>query len=312
MAHYLVTGGAGFIGSNIVEELLARGERVRVLDNFSTGRRENLKPFLARVELIAGDLRDPDAVSQAVRGVDYVLHQGALPSVPRSVRDPLASNASNVTGTLTLLKAAREASVARVVYASSSSVYGDTPTLPKSEDMAPMPRSPYAVSKLAGEYYGRVFHAVYGLETVALRYFNIFGPRQDPASQYAGVIPSFIKSLLKSQPPVIYGDGLQSRDFTFVANAVQANLRAATAPGVAGGVFNIACGVRFTLNDLVGLLNKIMGISVVPHHAEARLGDVQHSLADITRARAALGYDPLVGFEDGLRRTVDWYRRAEA
>ena len=308
MAFYLVTGGAGFIGSNIVEELVRRGERVRVLDNFSTGRRENLTLLLERVELIEGDLQDPAAVRQAVEGTDYVLHHAALPSVQRSVDDPLASNAANVTGTLNLLLAAREAGVKRVVYASSSAAYGDGPTLPKREDMLPQPKSPYAVSKLAGEHYCRVFAEVYRLETVSLRYFNVFGPRQDPASQYAAVIPLFIMSMLQSAPPAVYGDGLQSRDFTYVSNVVQANLLAAAAPGVAGRVFNVACGQQYTLLELIATLDEILGVQVPPVHTAPRPGDVRHSLADITAAQEALGYQTAVDFHEGLRRTVAWYR----
>jgi len=308
LAFYLVTGGAGFIGSNIVEELVRRGERVRVLDNFSTGRRENLTLLLERVELIEGDLQDPAAVRQAVEGTDYVLHHAALPSVQRSVDDPLASNAANVTGTLNLLLAAREAGVKRVVYASSSAAYGDGPTLPKREDMLPQPKSPYAVSKLAGEHYCRVFAEVYRLETVSLRYFNVFGPRQDPASQYAAVIPLFIMSMLQSAPPAVYGDGLQSRDFTYVSNVVQANLLAAAAPGVAGRVFNVACGQQYTLLELIATLDEILGVQVPPVHTAPRPGDVRHSLADITAAQEALGYRTAVDFHEGLRRTVAWYR----
>jgi UDP-glucose 4-epimerase len=305
---YLVTGGAGFIGSNIVEELVRRGERVRVLDNFSTGKRENLSAFVEDIELVEGDLRDPPTVRQAVENVDYILHQGALPSVQRSVDDPLATHAVNATGTLNLLTAAREAGVKRVVYAASSSVYGDSPTLPKREDMMPRPKSPYAVSKLAGEQYCRACTEVYGLETVCLRYFNVFGPRQDPNSQYSGVIPLFITAMLRGEPPIVHGDGLQSRDFSYVDNVVQANLLAATAPGAIGRVFNVACGERYTLLDMIAALNDILGTRIEPVHTEPRIGDVRHSLADISAAREALGYRVLVDFYDGLRRTVAWYR----
>ena len=308
MTFYLVTGGAGFIGSHIVEELIRRGEPVRVLDNFSTGRRENIAPFLEHIELIEGDLRDLPTVHRAVEGVDYVLHQAALSSVPRSVADPLASNAANVTGTLHLLVAARDAGVKRVVYASSSSAYGDSPTLPKQEDMPTAPKSPYAVSKLAGEQYCRAFTEVYGLETVSLRYFNVFGPRQDPASQYAAVIPKFITAMLQGEPPTVYGDGHQSRDFTYVANVVHANLLAATAPGVAGRVFNVACGQRYTLLDLIAILNEILDTHITPIHTDPRPGDVRHSLADVTAAQEALGYRAEMDFREGLRRTVVWYR----
>lgn len=308
MALYLVTGGAGFIGSNIVEELLKRGEKVRVLDNFSTGRKENTALFGSQIELVEGDLRDLKTVKAAVEGADYILHQAALPSVPRSISDPIASNEANVSGTVNLLVAAKDAGVKRVVYASSSSAYGDTPTLPKVETMIPNPLSPYAVSKLAGEYYCQVFYSVYGLETVSLRYFNIFGPRQDPASQYAAVIPLFIQAMLKGEAPTIFGDGLQSRDFTFVANAVEANLLAATAPKAAGGVFNIACGERYSLLQLVEALNRILNTGVEPVHAESRPGDVKHSLADISQAERLLGYRPSIKFEEGLKNTVEWYK----
>jgi len=307
MVVYLVTGGAGFIGSNIVHELVARGEGVRVLDNFSTGRRENLAGVLNDIELIEGDLRDPSACRRAVAGVEYVLHQGAIPSVQRSVDDPSISNDANVSGTLNLLIAARDAGVRRVVYASSSSVYGDSPTLPKHEDMTPRPRSPYAVSKLAAEYYCQVFTEVYGLETVSLRYFNVFGPRQDPTSQYSAVIPLFVQAMLAGEPPVVYGDGLQSRDFTYVSNNVEANLLAATAPGVAGRVFNIACGKRYTLLDLIAMLNDILGTHIDPVFAPPRPGDVKHSLADIRLAQEQMSYTVDVNFETGLERTVTWY-----
>ena len=308
MARYLVTGGAGFIGSHIVEQLVRRGEAVRVLDNFITGRRENLAPFLEHIDLIEGDLRDLPTVRRAVDGVNYVLHQGALPSVPRSVADPLTSNASNVAGTLHVLVAARDAQIRRVVCASSSSIYGDSPTLPKQENMPAWPKSPYAVSKLAGEGYCRAFTEVYGLETVCLRYFNVFGPRQDPASQYAAVIPRFITAMLQGDVPTIYGDGYQSRDFTYVSNVVDANLLATAAPGVAGRVFNVACGQRHTLLDLVAILNGVLGTQIKPVHTAPRPGDVLHSMADIMAAREALGYCAEVDFRDGLRRTVDWYK----
>ncbi len=308
MTLYLVTGGAGFIGSNIVEELVRRGERVRVFDDFSTGKRENLAAFVDDIELVEGDLRDPPAVHQAVQGVDYILHQGALPSVQRSIDNPLATHAVNATGTLNLLIAAREAGVKRVVYAASSSVYGDSPTLPKREDMTPRPKSPYAVSKLAGEQYCRAITEVYGLETVCLRYFNVFGPRQDPNSQYSGVIPLFITTMLQGEPPTVHGDGLQSRDFSYISNVVQANLLAATAPGATGRVFNIACGKRYTLLDMIAALNDILGTRIEPVYVEPRAGDVRHSLADISAAQEVLGYRVLVNFYDGLRQTVAWYR----
>jgi UDP-glucose 4-epimerase len=310
LTFYLVTGGAGFIGSNIVEELVRRGERVRVLDDFSTGKRENLSVLVDDIELAEGDLRDPSAVRQAVEGVDYVLHQGALPSVQRSVDDPLTSHAVNATGTLNLLHAAREAGVKRVVYAASSSVYGDGPALPKQEDMIPRPKSPYAVSKLAGEQYCRAFTEVYGLETVCLRYFNVFGPRQDPTSQYSGVIPLFITAMLKGRQPTVHGDGLQSRDFSYISNIVHANLLAAAAPGAAGRVFNVACGQRYTLLDMIAALNDILGTQIEPVHTEPRVGDVRHSLADISVAQEVLDYRVLVDFYDGLRQTVAWYQES--
>ena len=308
MTTYLVTGGAGFIGSNIVVELLQRGERVRVLDNFSTGRRKNLSDVLDNIELIEGDLRDLDTCRRAVRGVDYVLHQGAVPSVQRSIDDPITSNDANIKGTLNLLIAARDADVRRLVYASSSSIYGDSPTLPKQENMPLRPKSPYAVSKLAAEHYCRIFTSVFGLETVSLRYFNVFGPRQDPASHYAAVIPLFIKAMLAGKPPTIYGDGLQSRDFTYVGNNVHANLLAAMAEDVAGQVFNVACGQRYTLLELVATLNEILGMHIEPLFAPPRPGDVKHSLADISRAQAKLGYTVKVDFRAGLGKTVAWYR----
>jgi nucleoside-diphosphate-sugar epimerase len=305
---YLVTGGAGFIGSNIVEELLRRGETVRVLDNFSSGKRENLAPFLDRIEVVDGDLRGYHVVREAVAGIDVVLHQAALPSVPRSVRDPLTSDEVNVHGTLTLLHAARDAGVKRLVYASSSSVYGNAPELPKHEGMAPNPRSPYAVSKLAAELYCRVFGDLYGLETVSLRYFNVFGPRQDPSSQYSAVIPKFITALVRGKRPVIYGDGQQSRDFTYVLNVVEANLRAAEAALPERAVFmNCACHGRTSLNDLVCELNRILGTSLQSEYAPERPGDVKHSFAAIDRMVSVLGYQPTVSFQEGLSRTCAYY-----
>jgi len=309
MAVYLVTGGAGFIGSHIVEQLVRRGERVRVLDNFSTGRRENLTPFLDQIELLEGDLRHAEICRRAVKGVEVVLHQAAVPSVQRSVDDPRLSHDANTTGTLNLLIAARDAGVRRLVYASSSSIYGDSPTLPKHEGMPPQPRSPYAASKIAGEYYCQVFTEVYGLETVSLRYFNVFGPRQDPTSQYAAVVPIFITALLRGEPVTVHGDGLQSRDFTYVSNNVQANLLAATAPEVTGRVFNIACGKRVTLLELLDVLAEIVAVDVKRQHTDPRPGDVKHSLADISRAQAELGYEVTVDLVEGLRRTVEWYRQ---
>lgn len=285
-SRYLVTGGAGFIGSNIVEKLLTRGDSVRVFDNLSTGKRENLAPFLNDIEFIEGDLRDEAAVRNATAGCDYVLHQGALGSVPRSIADPVTTNEVNIRGTLNALMAARDAGVKRFVAASSSSVYGNTPTLPKVESMTMLPRSPYAVSKLATEKYCQAFHAVYGLETIALRYFNIFGPKQDPASQYAAVIPLFITKAMRGEAPVVHGDGLQSRDFTFVENAVSANLLACDAPSsnVAGEFFNVACGARYSLIDILNGIGDALGKTVTPVHEPARAGDVRDSLAEIGRA----------------------------
>ena len=313
---YLVTGGAGFIGSHIVESLLRRGERVAVLDDFSTGRRQNLEavlrsrsPSAPEPEVIEGDIRDAETVRRAVRGASHVLHQAALPSVVRSVEDPLSSHEVNASGTLLLLVAARDAGVKRFVYASSSSVYGDTPELPKVEAMTPAPLSPYAVSKLCGEYYCRIAHALYGLETVSLRYFNIFGPRQDPTSQYAAVVPNFVTAVLSGRSPMVYGDGLQSRDFTYIDNAVQANLKACEAPSSAAGrAYNVACGSAATLLDLLRVLEKLTGSTVRPTHERPRPGDVRHSLAAIDEARRSLGYEPTVGLEEGVRRTVDAFR----
>jgi len=305
MIRYLVTGGAGFIGSNIVEELLKRGDFVRVLDNFSTGRRSNLDKFKNDIDLIEGDIRSYHVVQKACQGIDFVLHQAALPSVPRSIFDPITSNDVNVNGTLNILHAAKECNVKRVIYASSSSVYGDNPKSPKSEDFIPNPKSPYAVSKLTGEYYCKVFHQIYGLETVSLRYFNVFGLRQDPNSQYAAVIPKFLKMIKNGQSPTIHGDGNQSRDFTFVKNNVDANLIACTAPNAAGKVFNIACGESYSLNQLVELLNNILGTNIQPQYGPERSGDVKHSLADISRAKEDLNYRPLVMFKEGLKILVD-------
>ena len=307
MAHYLVTGGGGFVGSNIVQTLLERGERVRVLDNFATGRQQNLAGLANEIELIEGDIRDPQVTARAVAGVDYVLHQAALGSVPRSVQDPITSNDVNVNGTLNMLWAAKQAGVKRFVTASSSSVYGNTPQLPKEEAMSPNPISPYAVSKLACERYTMSFHAVYGLPTVALRYFNVFGPKQDPLSQYAAVIPRFISAIKKGEAPVVYGDGEQSRDFTFIENVVQANLLACTAPAAPGQFMNIACGDRYSLNTLLQLLAEIIGKDVRPIYQAERSGDVKHSLASIERAKKVLGFSPAVNFRDGLKRTVAWF-----
>ncbi len=308
---YLVTGGAGFIGSNIVRKLVSDGEKVRVFDDFSTGRRENLAG-LDSAGIIEGSLTDMAALRGALSGVEYVLHQGAIPSVPRSIADPLQSNETNITGTLNLLTAAKEAGVRRVVFAASSSAYGDTEVLPKVETMDGDPLSPYAVGKFAGELYARVFAGIYGLETVSLRYFNIFGPYQDPASEYAAVIPKFIKAMLKGDPPTIYGDGELSRDFTYIDNAVEANLLACRSNRVGRGeVINIASGERYSLNQLVKALNEIMGTAIGPVYTKSQPGDVKHSLADISKARDLLNYEVKVSFRDGLKRTIGWFRANE-
>jgi UDP-glucose 4-epimerase len=312
MSLYLVTGGAGFIGSALVHELVRRGERVRVYDNLITGHRNNLETVDGPFEFIEVDLNDRARLEAALEGVDFVLHQAAIPSVPRSVADPIASHEANATGTLNLLWAAHRAKVRRVVYAASSSAYGDTPALPKVETMPPNPLSPYAVNKLMGEYYGRVFTQVYGLETVSLRYFNIFGPRQDPNSPYSGVLSRFITALLEGRPVTIYGDGEQSRDFTYVANAVSANLLACTAPKAPGQVINIGVGQRTTLNQTLAALGRIMGVEPMAEHQPPRAGDVRDSLADIRLAAGCLGYQPVVGFDEGLRLTVEWYRQSRA
>lgn len=309
MTTYLVTGGAGFIGSNIVARLVEEeGSKIKVLDDFSTGKRENLSNFLDRIELIEASIMNFDIVKKALEGVDYCFHQAALPSVARSIEAPLASNEINITGTLNILIAAKELGVKRVIYASSSSVYGDTPVLPKREDMPLSPLSPYAVTKLTGEKYCHLFYTIYGLETISLRYFNVFGPNQDPASTYAAVIPKFITAMIKGKEPIIYGDGGQSRDFTFIDNVVEANIRATKATAGLGGTFNIACGQRVTINELVKDLTKILNVNIKPIHSDARTGDVRHSLADISNAQNCLGYEPKVGFEEGLRFTVEWYK----
>jgi UDP-glucose 4-epimerase len=299
----LVTGGGGFIGSHLADRLCRDGHRVRVLDNFATGRRENLLHLITDIELIEGDIQSYERVHNAVRGSELVFHAAALPSVPRSVQDPLTSNASNVTGTLNVLLASRDEGVRRVVFASSSSVYGANRELPKREDMPAHPIAPYAVAKLAAEGYCRAFFDVYGLETVSLRYFNVFGPRQDPVSQYAAVIPSFITALIGGQSPVVYGDGEQSRDFTYVDNAVEAGLLAADADGVAGETFNVACGERTSLNEVLAALRELSGCQEAAEYADPRPGDVAHSLADISRARERLGYEPGIGVRRGLELT---------
>ncbi len=311
MAKYLITGVAGFIGSNIAHTLVAQGHQVRGIDNLSDGRMGNLAGILDRVDLRQADITDDDAMRSACTGMDYVLHQAARGSVPRSLADPVGSNHANVVGTLKVLHAAREAGVRRVVLASSSSVYGDTPTLPKREDMPCAPISPYAVSKYAGELYAQSFAHLLGLESVCLRYFNVFGPRQHPTSQYAAVIPKFIRAMLQGQQPVIFGDGQTSRDFTFVDNVVSANLLACRAPAekVSGQVFNVATGKSFSLNQLCSLLQELTGYSGAPSYAPARSGDIKDSLADSSRARKAMEYETLVDFKEGLRRTVEWYRQ---
>src|SRR5947209_6711398 len=315
MAKYLVTGIAGFIGSSIARELLERGESVRGLDDFSTGKWENIAEIKNKIDFRGVSLLDTDGVASACQGIDYILHQAALPSVPKSVAEPELTHNVNVNGTLNLLLAARDAGVKRVIYAASSSAYGNSETLPKHEGMIPRPISPYAVQKLTGEYYMQAFSAVYGLESVSLRYFNIFGPRQDANSQYSAVLAKFITQMQKDETPTIFGDGVQSRDFTFVANAVQANLKACFAPAaeVSGKVFNIATGDRFTLKETFEMLSQIISFSGPARYAEPRTGDVKHSLAAITLAQKHLGYLPAIGFEEGLKRTVAWYQQqAEA
>jgi len=308
MSNYLVTGGAGFIGSNIVEELVRHGHSVRVLDNFATGRRENVAPFLDKIDLIDGDIRDEEACRCAVDGIDYVLHQAAMVSVPRSLAEPVMISDVNIMGTMKLLTAAAKARVRRFVYAASSSAYGDQSVSFKNEQLLPMPLSPYAAAKLAGEYLCQAYSRSMGLEAVGLRYFNVFGPRQDPMSQYSAVIPLFVTAVIEDRRPTIYGDGLQTRDFTFVANNVQANILAVTTDKpVAGRSINIACGTSYTLLDLLRAINTALGKNIEPVFAPARKGDVKHSLADIKLAQELLGYDVEVDFNEGIRRTVAWY-----
>jgi UDP-glucose 4-epimerase len=308
MTSYLVTGGAGFIGSNLVDELLRRGHGVRVLDNVSTGRLENLAGVRDRIEFFDADICNLETIRPCFAGVHYVLHLAALPSVPRSVADPLSANKVNIEGTLNVLLASRDAKVKRVVFAASSAAYGDNPTLPRVESHEPLPMSPYALTKLAGEYYCQIFTRLYGLEAVALRYFNIFGPRQNPHSQYTGVLSKFIAAYIKGTTPTIFGDGEQSRDFTYVDNVVDATLRACTAPEAPGRVINVGVGGRFTLNQTIALLNEIFGKQVTPRYDPPRDGDVLHSQANISLARQVLGYEPKVPYEQGLRKTVEWYR----
>ncbi len=306
---YLVTGGAGFIGSHLVEALVVRGEEVVVLDDFSTGKRENLAGVHSRIELIEGSICDLATVQRACRGVDIVLHQAARTSVPQSVQDPLETHAVNVDGTLNVLLAARQAKVRRVVVASSAAVYGQSPELPKTESMRPEPLSPYGVTKYIAELYAQVFGHIYGLENVSLRYFNVFGPRQDARSPYSGVLSKFCAALLAGETPTIYGDGTQSRDFVYVENVVQANLLASQAPDVSGMTFNIGTGTRISLKEVLGSLTRIAGIAISPTHLPSRAGDILHSQADISRAQQYLGYRPQVSFEEGLRRTWAWYRQ---
>jgi len=310
MSLYLITGIAGFIGSSIARALLSRGERVRGVDNFATGKRENIAEILNRIDFREADINDPDAMREACSGVDFVLHQAAIPSVPKSVLDPLGNNRANIDGTVTVLMATLDAKVKRVVYAASSSAYGNTPKLPKHEEMRPDPISPYAVAKLASEHYMISFYRCYGLETVCLRYFNIFGPRQDPSSPYSGVLAKFTTQMLRGEQPTINGDGEQSRDFTYIDNAVEANLLACSAPAnkVAGQMFNVATGRRVTLNETFKVLQDLTAYHRQPKYGPVREGDVKHSLADISKAEEGLGYRPLVDFEEGLKRTVDWYR----
>ena len=311
MAHYLVTGGAGFIGSHLSEELIRRGHRTRVADSLVTGKRANLD-HINGVEFVQGDLADVEFAKRAVEGCDFVLHQAALPSVPRSVKDPITSNRANIDATLNVLVASRDAKVKRVVFAGSSSAYGNTLTLPKHEGMPSNPLSPYALQKVVGEQYLQMFTTLYGLETVTIRYFNVFGPRQDPSSQYSGVISLFATALLDNRAPTIYGDGEQTRDFTYVANVVDGVLRACEAPGASGKVINVATGDRISLNRLFEAMRKLIGADVKPAYGPPRAGDVKDSQADITRAKELLGYEPLIRLEEGLRRTIDWYQSQRA
>jgi UDP-glucose 4-epimerase len=308
MENFLVTGGAGFIGSNICRKLICQGCFVRVIDNLLTGKKSNLADIIDKIEFIQADMGDEKVARSAMKDVDVVLHQGALPSVPRSVDDPAAAHQHNVDDTFTLLLAARDAGVKRIVYASSSAAYGDTPTLPKVETLPPQPLSPYAVGKLAGEYYAKVFYEVYGLETISLRYFNVFGPYQDPTSQYAAAIPAFVTAILKDKPPTIYGDGEQSRDFTYVDNVVEANLLAARAKKTSGEVVNIACGEAITVNAIIEMINERLGKNIKPIYAAPRPGDIKHSLADITLAQKLIGLKPNVSFRKGLQKAIAWYR----
>ncbi|MFC1737933.1 SDR family oxidoreductase [Planctomycetota bacterium] len=308
MNKFLVTGGAGFIGSNICRKLVAEDCFVRVVDNLLTGKKSNLADIIDKVEFIEADMGDDDVARPAMKDIDVVLHQGALPSVPRSVEKPAETHKHCNDATFTLLLAARDAGIKRFVYAASSSAYGDTPSLPKVETMPPKPMSPYAAAKLAGEYYAKVFFDVFGLETISLRYFNIFGPFQDPTSQYAAAIPAFVTAILTDEPPTIFGDGEQSRDFTYIDNVVEANLLAARAKKTSGEVVNIACGLRITVNEIIAQINHVVGKNIKPIYTEPRLGDVKHSLADITLSEKTIGYKPIVSFKQGLPKAIDWYR----
>jgi len=308
MEKFLVTGGAGFIGSNICKELITQGCFVRVVDNLLTGKKSNLASIIDKVDFIQADMGDAEVAQSAMKDIDVVLHQGALPSVPRSVDEPAATHRHCVDATFTLLLAARDAGVKRFVYAASSSAYGDTPTLPKVETMTPMPLSPYAAAKLVGEYYCSVFYKVFGLETISLRYFNVFGPQQDPASQYAAAIPAFVTAILKDKPPTIYGDGEQSRDFTYVDNVIEANLLAARAKQTKGEVINVACGEAVTVNAIIDIINELLGKNIKPIYTVPRPGDVKHSLADITLSNKLIGYKTKVPFKQGLQLAIDWYR----
>jgi UDP-glucose 4-epimerase len=308
MEKFLVTGGAGFIGSNICKKLVSQGCFVRVVDNLLTGKRSNLAAIADKIEFIEADMGDEKIARICMEGIDFCLHQGALPSVPRSVDDPAATHRHCLDATFTLLLAGRDAGIKRFVYASSSSVYGDAPTLPKVESMSPQPLSPYAAAKLAGEYYAEVFYKVFGLETISLRYFNVFGPHQDPTSQYAAAIPAFVTAILKDKPPTVYGDGMQSRDFTYVDNVVDANLLAARVEHTAGEVVNIACGQTITVNEVIGIINELLGKNIKPIYDVPRPGDVKHSLADIKLAKKLIGFKPKISFRLGLEKAIEWYR----
>jgi nucleoside-diphosphate-sugar epimerase len=305
---YLVTGGAGFIGSHLVERLVSLGKKVRVADNFVTGKRQNLAPFMEKIDLVEGDLSDPAICTKACAGVRVIMHEAALPSVPKSIVDPASSHRCNVQTTFNLLDAARNAKVQRFIYAASSSAYGESPTLPKVESMSTSPLSPYAVQKLTGEYYASVFFKCFGLQTLSIRYFNVFGPRQDPTSQYAAAIPAFVTAILAGNPPTIYGDGEQTRDFTYIENVIKANLLAADAPQLRGEVINVACGEHITVNEIIRVINQSLGKNVKPNYVPTRPGDIKHSWADINLAKKVIGYTPVVNFADGLQKAIGWYR----